>query len=422
VRTVFHTAMSTPAVVIDNGTGYTKMGYAGNWEPSHIIPTAVATSTKKTAGAYVGGLEDLDYYIGDEAYDPQIMHTHTPHNPISHGQIANWDLMEKIWHQSFYQYLHCDPEHHNVVLTEPPMNDPTNREYTAEIMFETFNVPGLHIAVQAVLALIASWSSKKAKSHSLTGTVIDSGDGVTHIIPVSDGYVIGSCIKHIPIAGRDITDFVYNIMKDREVNIPASEAKRIARETKENTTYCCQDMLKEFKKYDNDPASNMLEYEGEAVDGQKKTKFKYSVGYERFLAPEIFFNPSIYSTQAPASLPDLVDEVICQCPLDTRRNLYSNIVLSGGSTLYKNFGKRLQKDVKGLVDTRMKDMVDRSGGSIQPKPLDVSVLTHDLQRYAVWFGGSMLANMPAFPQSLTTRAQYDECGPSIMRRLSVVEM
>jgi actin-related protein 3 len=90
-------------------------------------------------------------------------------------------------------------------------------------MFETFNVPGLHIGVQAVLALIASWNSKKSKSHSLTGTVIDSGDGVTHIIPVSEGYVIASCIKHIPIAGRDITEFVYNLQKEREPDIPASE-------------------------------------------------------------------------------------------------------------------------------------------------------------------------------------------------------
>jgi len=288
--------MDIPAVVIDNGTGYTKMGYAGNWEPSHIIPTAVATSTKKAASAYAGGVEDLDYYIGNEAYDPSVMHTHTAHNPISHGQIANWDLMEKLWHQCFYKYLRCDPEHHNVVLTEPPMNDPTNREYTAEVMFETFDVPGLHIAVQAVLALVASWNSKKAKGHSMTGTVIDSGDGVTHIIPVSDGYVIGSCIKHIPIAGRDITDFVYSLQKDRETGIPQSEAKRIARETKEAHTYCAQDMLKEFKKYDEDSAKWVLPCEGEAVEGVRKTKFNYHVGYERFLAPEIFFNPGIYTT------------------------------------------------------------------------------------------------------------------------------
>jgi actin-related protein 3 len=108
------------------------------------------------------------------------------------------------------QYLHADPEEHNMLLTEPPMNTPENREYTAEIMFETFNVPGLYIAVQAVLALCASLLTKQdqGKSQGVSGTVIDSGDGVTHVIPVAEGYVIGSCIKHIPLAGRNVTDFI----------------------------------------------------------------------------------------------------------------------------------------------------------------------------------------------------------------------
>merc|ERR1712227_426662 len=106
--------------------------------------------------------------------------------------------------------------------------------------------------------------------------------------------------------------------------------------------------------------------------------------------------------------------------MGTRRALYSSIVLSGGSTLYKNFGKRLQQDVNNIVKTRIKAMVEASGGTLAPKPLEVNVLSHDLQRFAVWFGGSMLAHMPAFPQALTTRAQYEEHGPSIMRRLSVV--
>lgn len=91
------------------------------------------------------------------------------------------------------------------------MNTPENREYTAEIMFESFNVPGLYIAVQAVLALAASWTSRDVSDRCMTGTVVDSGDGVTHVIPVSDGYVIGSCIRHIPIAGRDVTYFVQQV-------------------------------------------------------------------------------------------------------------------------------------------------------------------------------------------------------------------
>lgn len=99
--------------------------------------------------------------------------------------------------------------------------DGYSREFTAEIMFETFNVPGLYIAVQAVLALAASWSSSSVQERSLTGTVVDSGDGVTHVIPVADGYVIGSCIKHIPLAGRTITQYIQQLMRDRKEPVPS---------------------------------------------------------------------------------------------------------------------------------------------------------------------------------------------------------
>jgi hypothetical protein len=74
------------------------------------------------------------------------------------------------------QKVHPQQEH-NFLLTEPPMNTPENRELTAEIMFETFNVNGLYIAVQAVLALAASWTSKQVVERTLTGTVVDAGDG-----------------------------------------------------------------------------------------------------------------------------------------------------------------------------------------------------------------------------------------------------
>ncbi len=92
--------------------------------------------------------------------------------------------MERFLEQSIFKYLRAEPEDHHFLLTEPPLNTPENREYTAEIMFESFNVPGLYIAVQAVLALAASWTSRQLGERTLTGIVIDSGDGVTHVIPV----------------------------------------------------------------------------------------------------------------------------------------------------------------------------------------------------------------------------------------------
>jgi actin-related protein 3 len=156
--------------------------------------------------------------------------------PIRHGIVDNWDNMERYWQRCIYQYMSCDPEEHYFLLTEPPLNTPENREYTAEIMFETFNVPGLYIAVQAVLALCASLLTQQdasGKHAGVTGTVIDSGDGVTHIIPVFEGYVIGSCIKHIPLAGRDVTNFVVQQLRDRGEEVPPEDALQIAKRAKE---------------------------------------------------------------------------------------------------------------------------------------------------------------------------------------------
>jgi actin-related protein 3 len=179
-----------PAVVIDNGTGYTKMGFAGNTEPQYIIPSTIGVKESamvgdKTQRRVTKGVDDLDFHIGDDAVANE--HSYALHYPIRHGIVEDWDLMERFWEQCIFKYLRAEPEDHYFLLTEPPLNTPENREYTAEIMFESFNVPGLYIAVQAVLALAASWTSRQVSERTLTGTVIDSGDGVTHVIPVAEG-------------------------------------------------------------------------------------------------------------------------------------------------------------------------------------------------------------------------------------------
>ncbi|XP_063106885.1 actin-related protein 3B isoform X7 [Cavia porcellus] len=274
--------------------------------------------------------------------------------------------------------------------TEPPLNTPENREYLAEIMFESFNVPGLYIAVQAVLALAASWTSRQVGERTLTGIVIDSGDGVTHVIPVAEGYVIGSCIKHIPIAGRDITYFIQQLLREREVGIPPEQSLETAKAIKEKYCYICPDIVKEFAKYDVDPRKWIKQYTGINAINQKK--FIIDVGYERFLGPEIFFHPEFANPDFMESISDVVDEVIQNCPIDVRRPLYKNVVLSGGSTMFRDFGRRLQRDLKRVVDARLKLSEELSGGRIKPKPVEVQVITHHMQRYAVWFGGSMLAS------------------------------
>jgi actin-related protein 3 len=411
--------MSTqkPPVVIDNGTGYTKMGYAGNYEPNYIVPTLISVVAEDNKpGAKKDEVKDLDFFIGAEA---TVKHdNYNVDYPIRHGIIDNWDNMEKYWSRCIYQYLCCDPEEHYTLLTEPPMNTPENREYTAEIMFETFNVPGLYIAVQAVLALCASLLTKgsDAKNSSVTGTVIDSGDGVTHVIPVVEGYVIGSCIKHIPLAGRDVTNFMVQILRDRGEPLDPMQSLEIAKKIKEQYCYVCPDLVKEYNKYDKEPEGRIRQFEG--VVEKTKKPFTIDVGYERFLAPEIFFSPEIFSSDWTVPLPATIDACIQGCPIDTRRPLYKYITLSGGTTMFKHFVKRLERDVRRKVKSRY-DFTKSKYPDLDIKQIECNVVTHPFQRFAVWFGGSMLASQPEFLSFFHTKAEYAEQGPRLCRSNAV---
>jgi actin-related protein 3 len=414
-----------PAVVMDNGTGLTKLGFAGNDSPSFIFPTVIATrsssggkTTQKfsASGSSGGnlaqkrGTEDLDFFIGDEALAASGGQGYDINYPIRHGQVENWDHMERFWENSIFKYLRCEPEDHRFLLTEPPLNPPENRENTAEIMFETFNCAGLYIAVQAVLALAASWTSSKVVGQPLTGTVIDSGDGVTHVIPVAEGYVIGSAIKNIPIAGRDITYFIQSMLRDRnEADTSLKTAERI----KEEHCYVCPDILQEFKRFDSDPER----FQKYLVDQGLGRRASVDIGYERFLAPEIFFNPEILSSDYLTPLPTVIDSVVQGCPLDVRKGLYRNIVLSGGSTMFRDFGRRLQRDIRQLVDARIRRSEELSGA--KSSGLEVQVVSHKRQRNAVWFGGSLLAQTAEFRNYCHTKQDYDEFGPGIVRQFSL---
>ena len=383
--------------------------------------------------------------------------------PIQKGCIEDWEGMEKFWQQCIFQYLRCDPEEHYFLMTEPPLNSPDAREEMAEIMFETFNVAGLYIAVQAVLALAAGFASRRGGggSQGISGTVIDSGDGATHVIPVADGYVIGSSIKTVPIAGKGITAFIQQLLKERGEPVPAYHSAEAANTIKETMCYTSSDMAKEFAKHDADPGKYVKMVGG--YDKRSGKTWGVEAGYERFLGPEVFFNPEILGDAGKGSagsyfkpLPEVVDDSILSCPVDTRRKLYKNIVLSGGTTMvrgtplhrlkrrpgeraalvrlhvlpdfltraliaclgrhraqFKDFGRRVQRDVKRLVDGRQSANAASAGQ--HGADIEVNVVSHSLQRYAVWFGGSVLASTPDFAKSCRTKAEYEEHGPSICR-------
>ncbi|CAL9152837.1 actin-related protein 3-like [Musa acuminata AAA Group] len=416
-------AASRPAVVIDNGTGYTKIGFAGNVEPSFVIPSVVAVnesflnqSEGRNMGNYIaqynsGIMADLDFFIGEEAVSQsRASGIYNLSYPIQHSKVTNWDTMEKFWQQCIYNYLSCDPEDHYFLLTESPITSPEDREYMGEIMFETFNVPGMYIALQPVLALSAGCSTPKPQ---MTGVVVDIGDGATHVVPVVDGYIIGSSIKSFPISGSDITQFVLQLLRERGELIPPEDSFEIARKVKEMYCYNSSSIIKEYSKYDKKPEKYIKQWTG--VKPMTGVPFSFDIGYERFLGPEVFFHPEICVDDFRTPLPDVIDMCVQSAPIDTRRGLYKNVVLSGGSTMFKGLQRRLQMDLKKIVDDRIAESNARLGGDVISHPVEVNVVSHPVQKFAVWFGGSVVASLPEFHESCHTKEDYDEYGASICR-------
>lgn len=170
-----------------------------------------------------GALEG-DTFIGSKAQQHRGLLK--LHYPLSHGIVTDWDDMERVWSYIYSDELRIESEEHPVLLTEAPLNPRSNRDKSAQVLFETFNVPALYLSIQAVLALYASGKT--------TGLVLDSGDGVSHAVPVYQGFAIESAVQRIDIAGRDVTEHLQRLLRKAGVVLQTSAEKEIVKEIKEN--------------------------------------------------------------------------------------------------------------------------------------------------------------------------------------------
>eukprot|EP00382_Lankesteria_abbotti_P000100 CAMPEP_0113844822 /NCGR_PEP_ID=MMETSP0372-20130328/434_1 /TAXON_ID=340204 /ORGANISM="Lankesteria abbotti" /LENGTH=376 /DNA_ID=CAMNT_0000813835 /DNA_START=139 /DNA_END=1269 /DNA_ORIENTATION=+ /assembly_acc=CAM_ASM_000359 len=368
---------ATP-LVIDNGSGMVKAGSAGEDAPRCVFPSIVGRA--KHAGIMIG-TDQKECYVGDEAQAKRgvLMLRY----PIESGIVTNWEDMERIWHHTFFNELRVSPESQQVLLTEAPLNPKVNREKMAQMMFENFNVPGTYIQIQAVLSLYSSGRT--------TGIVMDSGDGVSHTVPIFEGYALPHAIKRLDLAGRSLTAHMVTILTERGHKFTTSAEQEIVRDIKEKLCYVALDFDEEMKKAEE---SDELEKTYELPDGNI-----ISVGSERFRCPEALFDPRMVGQEA-SGIHETTFQSIMKCDVDIRKDLYGNIVLSGGTTMFDGIGERMTREITRLAPSTMK----------------IKVVAPPERKFSVWIGGSILSSLSTFQQMWITREEYEDAGPTIVHR------
>lgn len=364
-----------PSIVLDPGTGMMKAGFCGDDAPRAVIPSVV------------GSPEDGgdDKFVGEEAQAKRDILALK--NPIEQGVITDWDTMEKLLDHTFYSGLRVAPEEAALVFTEPTPTAKADREKILEVMFEKFRCPAVYANAAAVFGLYAAGRT--------TGLAVDAGAGQTVAVPVYDGVIEPHAVEKFNMAGNDLTDYLMKILGERDYSFSTDAERQIVSEMKEKLCYMAEDFEQEMQTAAN---GNTLDKTYELPDGKVVT-----LGNERFRCPEAIFLPGLMGKEG-CGLPEAVYQSVLKNTVDLRASFFSNIVLTGGNTMFTGMQERFQKAISALA----------------PPTAVVKVLAPPERKFSNWIGGSIVGSLDSFKTIWISQQEYQAEGAAIVHRMKTV--
>lgn len=370
-------------IICDNGSGYIKIGFAGDNFPLYTLQGIVGRPLLRS-GEKIDGGELKDIMICDETTNYRSMLELS--YPLKEGIVNNWDDMELVWEYAYQEKMKLgDLGNKNVLLTEAACNPKKNRIKMADVMFNKFGWGGLTFEVQALLSLFCEGLT--------TGLVMDSGDGVSHTIPVSDGYVLDDFVQRLNVAGSHVTTYLGKLLLVSGYAFNSSSDYEILRHIKETACYVSYDIDRD-RKLARETCVINKEY-------RLPDKKKIVLGRERFEAAECLFDPMLVDIEKPG-IPEMIFDTIVASPMDCRANLYNNIVLSGGSTMFPGYPTRITKDLWSIFKQKVMK------GQDYEHNIKIDVKDSFRRKHSVFTGGSVLAQLSGL--NWVTKQTYDEEG------------
>lgn len=364
------------AIIFDNGSGLFKAGFSEDFAPFVAFPTIVGKAKNQNL---MIGMDQKEFYVGNEAASK--MNLLQISNPIVRGVIEDWTKMEQIWQHTYENELVVDAQEHPVLVTQQPLMPMKYNEKLAETYFETFHVENFYSAITGVLALYASGKT--------TGIVLESGEGITHSIPIFEGFAIPYATIKLDIGGSDLTKYIVNLFKENGVNIAESAYEENFKQIKEKKCFVSYDFdssVKEFQK------NKSRDYGGTLPDGTE-----VYITDQAFKCPEILFQPNKIDKDI-YGIHEAIYQSIQKCNNSIRRDLYNSILLSGGNTMFSGINNRLFKEISALA----------------PSTMPIKTKAPQERKNLVWVGGSILTSIDSFKHLWINSKDYKEYGANIL--------